>query len=128
MLDGKKVLIVEDEAQMIESFKYKFKYKPVVKSVIPLYAKNIVEAENIITTENPDLIFLDLSLADSNPPDGFEILKKFAKSHNIIVVSGYVKYEEECLALGAKGYMVKNNIEFIQMMELGENVLNSLVK
>ena len=64
MLDGKKVLIVEDEVNMIESFKYKFKYKPIVKNVIPLYAKDIVEAENIITNESPDLIFLDLSLAE----------------------------------------------------------------
>ena len=127
MLEGKKVLIVEDEVDMVTSFKYKFKYRASVKNVIPFFALNISEADNTIQKENPDLTYLDLSLCESSLPDGLEILKKYGKTHNIIVVSGYVNYEDECRALGAKDYIVKP-IEFDNMMERGEKILNSLVK
>jgi len=126
MFEGKKILIIEDEKQMIESYQHKFKYKPMLSQAIPYYAQNVAEAVSVIEKEKPDIIYLDLSLGDSSTPEGFEILKKYGKLYNIIVVSGYVDYEQECLALGAKSYMVKNALDFIKMMEQGDKLLKNL--
>ena len=127
MLEGKKILFVEDEVDMLTSLKYKFKYMEEVRKVIPLFALNLAEGDNMIQKENPDLTYLDLCLCENNSPNGLELLKKYGKSHNIIVVSGYVNYEDECLGLGAKGYIVKP-IKFNDIMATGEKILNSLAK
>jgi response regulator of citrate/malate metabolism len=127
MLEGKKILIVDDELQIIESHKNKFKFRAQVNKAIPLFATTAEEAKRIMLSESPDLIYLDLSLGESKNPDGIEILREFAKTYSIVVVTGHGEYEQECLALGAKGYLVKP-IDFNKMMEEGDKILNHQIK
>jgi DNA-binding NtrC family response regulator len=123
MLEGKKILLVDDELQIIESHKNKFKFRPLVNKAIPFFATTAQEARNILLKESPDLTYLDLSLGENRNPDGLEILKDLGKSYNIIIVTGHGEYEQECLSLGAKGYLVKP-VDFNKMMEEGEKILN----
>jgi two-component system response regulator LytT len=128
MLEGKRILFVDDEEILLESHRNKFKNRPAVSKVIVFYATNVQEAENVINKEPLDLIYLDLSLGESGAPDGLGLLKKYAKSHKIIVISGHEEYKEESFALGAKGFFVKNTMVFNGMMEEGEKILNNEVK
>ena len=124
LLEGKKVLIVEDEPGAIRSYKFKFSEMEEVSKVIFKIAINAKEAREIIETDHPDLIYLDLRLGESKNPEGLEILKEYSKKYNIIIVSGFDEYEDECLAMGAKGYIVKA-FDFLKAMEDGEKILNS---
>jgi DNA-binding NtrC family response regulator len=123
MLDGKKVLMVDDEEKVIKSFKFKFKERDDSKNIIALFALNAAEAKSLIESENPDLVFLDLSLGESKTPEGLEILKEYAQKFNIIVLSGYSDYSDQCMAMGAKGYLVKPML-FDKLLQEGEKVLS----
>jgi len=122
MLEGKKILIVEDEERTLKSYKYKFSTREEVSKVIVKYAVNPQEAKNIIENDHPDLIYLDLSLGESAIPEGIFMLREYAKRSNIIVVSGYGEQMATCLAIGAKGFLLKP-FDFIKMIEEGEKVL-----
>ena len=127
MLEGKKILFVDDEELLLESHKNKFNNRPAVNKVIVFYAITAQEADKIIKRESLDLIYLDLSLGESDVPDGLELLKRYAKSHKIIIISGHEEYRDECLAVGAKGYLVKP-MEFNRMMEEGNKILSNTEK
>ena len=118
-----KILIVEDDERAVKSYKFKFSTRDEVSKVLVKYAVNAQEAMNIIKNDSPDLIYLDLSLGESTNPEGLEILKEYSKKFNIIVISGFSEYMDECLVLGAKWYITKP-IDFIKMMQTGEDVLN----
>jgi len=124
MLDGKKILIVEDDVRAVKNYKFNFSEMDELAQVSVKYAVNSKEATDIIKTDHPDLIYLDLSLGETRNPEGLDILKQYSKEFNIIIVSGFDEYEAQCMALGAKGYITKP-IDFVAMLEDGERILNS---
>lgn len=125
MLDGKKILIVEDDARAVKNYKFNFSEMDELAQVSVKYAVNSKEAIDIIKIDHPDLIYLDLSLGETRNPEGLDILKQYSKEFNIIIVSGFDEYEAQCMALGAKGYITKP-IDFVAMLEDGERILNSI--
>jgi len=123
MLEGRKILIVEDDIRSVKNYKFNFSEMNELAQVSVQYAVSSKEAISIIKSDNPDLIYLDLSLGESRNPEGLEILKQYSNEFNIIIVSGFDEYEDQCMALGAKGYIIKP-IDFIKMLEDGERILN----
>jgi DNA-binding NarL/FixJ family response regulator len=109
-LSRKKILIVEDH--------------PIVsKGLIQLINKqdNIMfcgvapdagKALDLLNTEKPDMVTVDISLKDSN---GIELIKNILAVRpdmNILVISMFDEnvYAERCLKAGAKGYIMKQTI------------------
>ena len=124
MLEGKNVLIVEDDIRAMNNYKFNFSEMEELAQTTFKYAVNSKETIAILESDHPDLIFLDLSLGESRNPEGMDILKQYSEKFNIIIVSGFGEYETQCMVLGAKGYIVKPIMDFIKMLEEGERVLN----
>lgn len=124
MLEGKKVLIVEDDMRAVNNYKFNFSEMEELAQAKFEYAVNSKETIAILENDNPDLVYLDLSLGESRNPEGLDILKRYSEKFNIIVVSGFDEYKSQCMVLGARGYIVKPILDFIKMLEEGERVLN----
>ena len=100
----KKVLIVEDEADIRFLLKQYFKKK----KLTVIEADSLKEAEKLL--ENIDqstLVTLDLNLPDGN---GFSFLKKLrdlGKKCKVVICSAYSDYKDEALNLGADEFLSK---------------------
>jgi len=73
-------------------------------------AEDVQEALNLVETEKPDLIIVDLSLKNSN---GMELIKEISKSRKKIPMLVLSMHEESlharrCLLAGAQGYLMKH--------------------
>jgi DNA-binding NarL/FixJ family response regulator len=73
-------------------------------------AEDVSKARDLIKSEKPELVILDLSLKNSN---GMELLKELNKYHKEIFVLVLSMHEESlhaerCLLAGAKGYVMKH--------------------
>ena len=115
-----KLLIVDDEIDIREFAKNFFKKR----NIEVFTSSGGVEAFNIINTEKPDLVLLDVRMEEMN---GVDLLKKLREQNNqvkVIMVTG-VEDEEtvnEAHALGIKGYihkpLVLDELEKVVLKEL----------
>lgn len=114
MADNKplKVLVVDDSALnrqvIVEYLRH--------KEIVTIEAEDGEQALQIIATEKPDIILLDLIMPIM---DGFEVLEYLKKENNtipIIVITAYLKGNtfQRCMELGAKGFLNKP----VKMQEL----------
>ncbi len=73
-------------------------------------ASNMQELQKIIASELPDLLFLDLNLADTDASQSIPKLKELHNAMRIICVSMYTdeKLVRDALKKGADGYLSKN--------------------
>ncbi len=126
----KRVLIIEDEINLLES------YAEIIESEI-----EGVKAEKAndgykgldLLRENKekkfDLILLDLMMPGIDGLEVLRVLKEqpemYGEDHNIIVLTAIVseKVIQECYELGAKGYLVKAEIE---MSDIAQEVKKAL--
>jgi two-component system chemotaxis response regulator CheY len=104
----KKVLIVDNSSYM----------RMLVKKVIEkeeryeiLEAASKAETMYTFKQESPEIVILDLNLGQT-PMDGLEVLKEMVelKPETVIIIASAVGDDiakEECIALGAKGYLTK---------------------
>ena len=101
-----KILIIEDDAKIIESIRFVFQVGWPEAKVIS--TKHGEEGLEMIEKESPQLVILDLGLPDI---EGFEVLKQIRLFSNIPVVILTVSGEEENiikgLELGADEYITK---------------------
>jgi two-component system, LytTR family, response regulator len=76
-------------------------------------AKSVITATNLINTEKPELIFLDIILEDSN---GFELLKNLnERNFEVIFTTAHNEYAINAIKFSALDYLVKPiNIEELQ--------------
>lgn len=108
MEDKVKILLVEDEKEVLELYKLK----------LTIDGYDVITAENgaiglkKALEENPEMIFLDIKMPEM---DGFEVLKRLrseTKTRNIpvIILSNFDEQEmiEKGLTLGANEYLVKS--------------------
>src|SRR5215213_1598398 len=119
-----KALIVDDEpsaCQVIESLVNI--YNDEIK--VCGYCLNIEDAVAGIYRFQPDILFLDIELADGS---GFEVLEKFADLHaRIVFITAYEHYALKAIKHNAFDYILKPIVpeEFKQVLQ---KVVNSIQK
>ncbi len=114
MVDNKqiKALVVDDSSLnrqvIVEYLKH--------KDILTIEAEDGEQALQLIKTEQPHIILLDLIMPVM---DGFEVLEYLKKENNtipVIVITAYLKGNtfQRCMELGAKGFLNKP----VKMQEL----------
>lgn len=101
-----KVLVVEDDAEIVEVVSLAFEIRwPDVKLVSTYQGEKGVE---LVESENPDVVILDLGLPDIS---GFDVLKEIRAFSDVPILILTVRGEEadivKGLEWGADDYMVK---------------------
>ncbi|WP_228237474.1 response regulator transcription factor [Allomuricauda sp. M10] len=103
----KKILIVDDEPNIVMSLEYAFKKKDFGVFI----ARDGTEALEIAEREIPDLILLDVMMPQM---DGYETLKRIRENEKlsqtkVVFLSAKSKEKdiEKGLEMGADGYMTK---------------------
>jgi two-component system KDP operon response regulator KdpE len=104
LLNGMRVLVVDDETRMIDFIRMNLE----LEGAKILAARNGVEALDQVRRHNPDLILLDIMMPQV---DGYETLRMLREFSSIPVVMLTAKGEEEDivkgLELGADDYITK---------------------
>ena len=110
-MDKKKVLIVEDDAVLVNALTLALEDE----GYDILVATDGEEAERVVLKEVPDLILLDLLLPIKS---GFEVLKVVrgnpdTKDISVVILTNFEQETsiDEGMRLGAKDYIVKANID-----------------
>ncbi len=108
----KNLIIIDDDAIVRESLKQILTTKGYHVSGL---GRNANEAINLYIDKKPDLILMDIRMAEGSGIDaGREILKR-DKSAKILLLTTFndKEYINEAIMLGFKGYILKENISTI---------------
>lgn len=99
-----KAVIVDDEFHARETLARMLNiYCPTI-AVVGV-AESIKSAYDLINTQKPDIIFLDMQLSDGH---GFELLKMFDTiTFKVIIVSAYQEYAVKAFKFSAVDYLLK---------------------
>lgn len=105
MLDKNKILIVDDERNIRALLTKFFR----MEGYNPLEAKNAIEAVNILKTEKPDIVFLDIKMPGLNGVEVLKITKVYNQHAHVVMISGHADEAtaRETLQLGAFEYICK---------------------
>lgn len=104
-----KILVVEDEPDVCNSFQSYFGRRGFLVSTTPSGS----EALTIIKSSQPDLVILDLKLADETDMNGVDVLRTLRKSDKktkVIVITGQMLNDDEIdkiRSLGISEYLNK---------------------
>ncbi|SEM13687.1 two component transcriptional regulator, LytTR family [Aquimarina amphilecti] len=115
-----KCLIVDDEPlarEIIENYISRINHLELIDS-----CANALEAFNIITNKNIDLIFLDIQMPELN---GIDFLKDLSPSTQVIFTTAYSDYAVDAFNLEAIDYLLKP-IEFSRFLKSINKVLKLL--
>lgn len=106
------ILVVEDNPTDFFLFSEYLKLAHVPTNRI-YHAEKLNEALQILQSNNPDLIFLDLTLPDSEGVDSFSTINSMASHISIVVLSGLADTQIalKTIALGAQDYLVKGDFD-----------------
>jgi len=106
-MEGKKVLIVEDDEFLLQMYSTKLE----LEGFKVLEAINGLQGLKTAQKELPDLILLDLNLPEMS---GFEVLGQLKREDNtkdikVLILTNYSQKEDidRCLDLGADDYLIK---------------------
>ena len=119
-----KILVVEDEPDVCNSLQSYFGRRGFLVSTTP----SGTEALSIIKTSKPDIVLLDLKLAEENDLNGVEVLKRLRehdKETKVIIITGQLFKDEEIekiRSLGISEYLHKP-IELEKLQSLLESIL-----
>lgn len=67
-------------------------------------AENLSEAVELIETEKPDIVFLDIQLSNEN---GFDLLEKVGRNFKLIFVTAFDAYAIRAFEVNALDYLLK---------------------
>lgn len=67
-------------------------------------AENLTEAVNLIQTQKPDVVFLDIQLSGEN---GFDLLEKVEKDFKLIFVTAFDEFAIRAFEINALDYLLK---------------------
>jgi two-component system, OmpR family, KDP operon response regulator KdpE len=99
-----KILLIDDDVELLELLSFTFQRA----GLMPLRARTIEQALQLLTTERPDVAVLDLRLEGE---DGYRVLDALEQVSDVpvIVLSGLTAEAEKVRALnaGADGYLCK---------------------
>ena len=113
-----KVVVIEDSSEIIEVVSLCFQLRWNSTEIIP--ANDGGKGLELIETEDPDLVILDIGLPDT---DGFQVLREIRRFSQVPVIMLTVKSEDtdvaKCLELGADDYVTKpfSHIELIARVQ-----------
>ena len=113
-----KVVVIEDSSEIIEVVSLCFQLRWNGTEIIP--ANDGGKGLELIETENPDLVILDVGLPDT---DGFQVLREIRRFSQVPVIMLTVKSEDTDVAkgleLGADDYVTKpfSHIELIARVQ-----------
>ena len=115
-MDSKTILIVEDDASLQEALQIYL----TARNFRVLQAGNVDEAVGILKQETPAMIFLDLLLPEKHGTVLLELLKKEGSRIPVIVITNTdsAGRREQCMQLGAYGYMIKSNTPLQEFLRL----------
>ncbi len=124
MVEGKKILIVEDEDGHYELIRRGF--ERVAESFQIERAASLREARERVGSGHPDLIITDWKLPDG---DGIELIEKDASGYcrcPVVVMTshGNEAWAVEAMKLGALDYFVKSPQAFAEISRLAQRALN----
>lgn len=104
-MDKIKCIIVEDEIPAAEELNYIIsKHKDILVDKIVYDGRSAVD---IIKSESPDAVFLDINMPERNGTEVADIIKNFDHSIDIIFVTAYEKYALKAFELYALDYVLK---------------------
>jgi two-component system response regulator (stage 0 sporulation protein F) len=105
MLTKNKILIVDDETNIRDLLAKFFS----MEGYYPLKAQNAIEALNILKTEKPEIVFLDIKMPGLNGVEVLKITKEYNKHAHVVMISGHADEStaRETLQLGAFEYICK---------------------
>jgi DNA-binding response OmpR family regulator len=116
--DKLKVVVIDDAPDIVEVVSLCFQLRWSGTDVVPAY--NGVKGLELVETESPDIVILDINLPDM---DGFQVIREVRRFSQVPVIMLTVKGEDVDIArgleLGADDYMVKpfSHIELIARVE-----------
>jgi len=116
-----KAIIVDDEMKSQSSlFKLLERFCPDVEVIG--FACNVQTAVELINQENPELVFLDISMPDG---DGFEVLEQVnSRNFEVIFTTAYNEYALKAIQFSALHYLLKP-INYKDLKEAVERFQNS---
>ena len=107
MLEGKKILVAEDDKDVVDMYQDYFTIHKSTKKALFTYTYDFKTTQEALDNHSFDALLLDLGLGDYTPPPGLAILKEYAKKIKIVVISAYGDYKDESLGLGAFEFFPK---------------------
>jgi two-component system LytT family response regulator len=96
------VIIIDDERPARKELTFLLKDFPEI--VIQGEADSITKAIELIATQKPDLVFLDIQLSGEN---GFDLLKKIPIDFKVIFVTAYDEFAIKAFDVNASDYLLK---------------------
>jgi len=117
-----KVFIADDSAVVRERLKEMLSEIPEVKIIGQ--AEDGLQATNLITKLNPDVVILDIRMPRGNGIDVLQNIKKDNPSLIVIMLTNYpyAQYRKKCMAAGAD-YFFDKAIEFEKVTEVLEKLI-----
>lgn len=106
-----KVLLVDDHALFAKSLAVALEDFPEIERFIS--TKDIQHLPDMIQTEKPDILLMDINLGNMTESDGLLLAKDILKMYptqKIIILSGYnlPVYRKEAKKIGMKGFISKD--------------------
>lgn len=116
-----RTIIVEDEKNNADALSYMLKkYCPQI--IVEGIAKTLKEAEELIKTEKPDLVFLDIHIKDRLIFELFD--DNHIPDYQIIFTTAYDKYAIDAFKLNTVDYLLKP-ISIKKLKEAVERAINT---
>jgi DNA-binding NarL/FixJ family response regulator len=103
------MVIIDDHKLIREMWVILFAEKPGIE--ITGQAANLKDAVELVKTTRPDIVLLDINLAEDSGLDAVPQIRKFSPHTRIIVVSMHNQpaYAKKMMNLGARAYVTKNS-------------------
>ena len=117
-IENKKILIVEDEAQLLNVLYDKLS----LEGFSVLKASNGKKGLDVALSEHPALILLDINLPVMNGIDMLKELRKdpVGKDIEVVMLTNFSEYKllADALALGVHDYLVKSDWKLEDVVKL----------
>ena len=114
------IVIIDDHLLIRQLWSMLFSGNPKIELVGE--SGTLEGAVELIKTQKPDIVFLDINLGHDSGMDAIPAIRKFSPGTKIIVVSMHTQfaYAKKTFQLGARGYVTKSSgqEEMIKAMEV----------
>jgi two-component system LytT family response regulator len=99
-----KTLIVDDELKACQNLRNMLSDYVARPMSFTAFAHNVAEAESIIRTASPDLVFFDIEMPGEHPMD---FLQRARPDFDVIFITAYNQYAIEAFRVKAVDYLLK---------------------